>query len=62
MEGEDKNMNSLNCEWHWEFVNVNTLPSKHLNFDIMLQNLPLYVEIEQLTRIREQWHCYKKTL
>jgi hypothetical protein len=48
MEGEDKNINSLNCEWHWEYANVNTLPAKHLNFNIMLQRLPLYVEIEQL--------------
>jgi hypothetical protein len=46
-KGEDKNNNSLKCEWHWDLANVNTLPAKRLNFDIMLQKLPLYVEIER---------------
>jgi hypothetical protein len=46
-KGEDKNINSSKCEWHWEMANVNTLPAKRLNFDIMLQKLPLYVEIER---------------
>jgi hypothetical protein len=47
-KGEDKEMNSLNCEWHWEYVNVNTRPPRNLNFDIMSQRLPLYVEIQLL--------------
>jgi len=45
--GEDQNMNSLKCKWHWEHINVNTRPPKNLNFDLMSERLPLYVEIEQ---------------
>jgi hypothetical protein len=47
-KGEDKEMNSLNCEWNWEYVSVNTRPPWNLNFDIMSQRIPLYVEIQLL--------------
>jgi hypothetical protein len=47
-KGEDKEMNSLNCEWNWEYVSVNTRPPWNLNLDIMSQRIPLYVDIQLL--------------
>eukprot|EP00253_Pinus_taeda_P016881 PITA_16881 len=44
----DKDLNSLNCEWHWDYFNVNTRPPTNLNFDIMPERLPLYVETEEV--------------
>lgn len=37
----------MDFTWIWEYFNVNTRPPRNLNFDIMSERLPLYVEIEQ---------------